>query len=152
MIINFIFKVVSNSMFPLMRINDLIVVKKTAFDLLKINDIISIIDNDKVIVHRIIAKSGLELITKGDNNKDIDNSSLSKERYFGRVKYILHNNIIKDINTGTKTVLLKANNKYYCIIDNTIITFYHDFTLCKSKYLENVSVSSVTYYKDQFTC
>jgi hypothetical protein len=118
-----------------MRINDLIVVKKIAFDLLKVNDIISIIDNDKIIVHRIIAKSGFELITKGDNNKYIDNVYLSKDRYFGRIKYILHNNIIKDIDTGNKIPLLKVNNKYYCTIDNTIITFYHDFTLCKSKSL-----------------
>lgn len=69
-------EVISESMVPVLKVGDHQICKITNFDKVKKGDIILYEYGDLVIVHRVFQKvdNGSEkyLITKGDNNDDID--------------------------------------------------------------------------------
>lgn len=84
------FVVISGSMDPTLKINDLIFSKKVEESELQKGDIISFSQDKQVITHRIndiIEKDGKrQYQTKGDHNNDIDEETIAYEEIVG--KYI----------------------------------------------------------------
>ncbi len=77
------FEVVSGSMEPTLRINDVIIVKVTNKDL-KEKDIIAFNGENAVITHRILFINGDVITVKGDNN-DVVDKPITKEQVIGKV-------------------------------------------------------------------
>ena len=81
------FVVVTGSMSGTIEVNDIIFVKLT--DEVEVNDVISYKDKDgEIITHRLIEKTGNELIAKGDVNNTQD-EPISKKQLIGKVDYII---------------------------------------------------------------
>lgn len=107
------FTIISSSMEPTFKIDDIIFVKKIDENQLQIGDIISFIQDKDIITHRIekIEKNegGLVFITKGDANSttDINKVKLSqiegkyifKISKVGKIFYILKNKVVFIIGT-----------------------------------------------------
>jgi len=89
--------VVSNSMYPTLKINDIIIVKNVPIDDIKIGDIIvfkSPLNPQTPIVHRVINViediGGTKIfITKGDNNPTPDPWTVSGDLILGKVVYVI---------------------------------------------------------------
>ncbi len=89
--------VVSNSMYPTLKINDIIVVKNVPIDDIQIGDIIvfkSPLNPQTPIVHRVINiiedVGGTKIfITKGDNNPTPDPWTVSEDLILGKVIYVV---------------------------------------------------------------
>lgn len=74
----------SNSMYPELRINDIIIIKK--LNNYNVNDIITYsIDNKVLITHRIVKINDNDFITKGDNNNSEDKEIIKLENIKGKV-------------------------------------------------------------------
>lgn len=73
----------SNSMFPNLEKNDVILIKKC--NDYKVNDIITYSYEDYLITHRIIEKNDEGFITKGDNNNSQDNDLVKLKDIKGKV-------------------------------------------------------------------
>lgn len=85
----------SNSMFPNLEKNDVILIKK--YNDYKVNDIITYSYENYLITHRIIEKNDEGFITKGDNNNSQDNDLVKLKDIKGKV--------ILKINRKGKTIL-----------------------------------------------
>ena len=85
----------SNSMFPNLEKNDVILIKK--YNDYKVNDIITYNYENYLITHRIIEKNDEGFITKGDNNNSQDNDLVKLKDIKGKV--------ILKINRKGKTIL-----------------------------------------------
>ncbi len=86
------FQTASGSMSGKIEINDIIIVKITKD--VKTNDIISYINEDNdIITHRLIKKSGNQLITKGDANGTED-EPITKKQVLGKVIHIISPRVI----------------------------------------------------------
>jgi len=89
--------VVSNSMYPTLKINDIIIVKNVPIDDIKIGDIIvfkSPLNPQTPIVHRVIniiedIGGSKIFITKGDNNPTPDPWTVSEDLILGKVVYVI---------------------------------------------------------------
>ena len=88
--------VISNSMYPTLKINDIIVVKNVPIDDIKVGDIIvfkSPLNPDIPIVHRVVdigVRNGVKFfITKGDNNPTRDPWTVTPEMVIGKVIYVI---------------------------------------------------------------
>jgi signal peptidase I len=88
-------KAVSESMMPLIAKGDeLVLVKNDIGDVQK-NDVIAFYssENKKIIVHRAISvltdKSGIRLITKGDNSEEKDLETIFSKDYLGKVNQVV---------------------------------------------------------------
>lgn len=69
------YRVISDSMAPDIRKNDLAIVKKyNKGDELEINDIIAFKKNDKLVLHEIVSIEGNSITTKGRNNEYNDDT------------------------------------------------------------------------------
>lgn len=77
-------KTFGNSMHPLLYDGDIVVLKKEKFESLRTNDIICFRQNNHLVTHRIIYKTELYVITKGDNNPTSD-GKIMPEKILGRV-------------------------------------------------------------------
>lgn len=64
--------VVSGSMEPELKVNQLVIIKKTSPEECSIGDIIVYRRTKDLIIHRVEHKYGNMLVTKGDANSDID--------------------------------------------------------------------------------
>lgn len=73
----------SNSMFPNLEKNDVILIKK--YNDYKVNDIITYNYENYLITHRIIEKNDEGFITKGDNNNSQDNDLVKLKDIKGKV-------------------------------------------------------------------
>ena len=74
----------SNSMYPELKINDIIIIKKS--NNYNVNDIITYSTDDKVLItHRIVKNIDNVFITKGDNNNSEDNEVIKLENIKGKV-------------------------------------------------------------------
>lgn len=74
----------SNSMYPELKVNDIIIIKKA--NNYNVNDIITYsTDNEVLITHRIVKNSDNVFITKGDNNNSEDNEVIKLENIKGKV-------------------------------------------------------------------
>ena len=89
--------VISNSMYPTLKINDIIVVKSVAIEDIREGDIIvfkSPINPKIPIVHRVVKiveePGGVRMfITKGDNNPSPDPWTVTPEFIIGKVVYVI---------------------------------------------------------------
>ncbi len=91
--------IVSKSMFPTIKINDAIVVKRDNDDKYNIGDIISFFSTEydskgMVVTHRIISKNKKNMKTsiyktKGDNNSIADKDTVVTEKIYGKVMFII---------------------------------------------------------------
>lgn len=79
-----IFRIVSGSMEPTLKINDLIMIKESKE--YKDGDIVTFYDEEAYTTHRIIEISGEEITTKGDNNNSKD-PNITKEKIIGKMIY-----------------------------------------------------------------
>lgn len=83
--------VVSNSMEPEIKVNTLIFVRRESIENIAVGDIICFKNTSgKNIVHRVVSINNNDnkevfIYTKGDNNKDTDNSVVTKANYIGKV-------------------------------------------------------------------
>lgn len=74
----------SNSMYPKLKINDIIIIKKS--NNYNVKDIITYsTDNEVLITHRIVKSCEDGFITKGDNNNSEDNELVKLENIKGKV-------------------------------------------------------------------
>ena len=83
-----VFQVVTGSMEPAIRINDIVIVKLT--DDVNQNDIITYKLENNFITHRVVKKTDEEIITKGDANNTEDNP-ITQDMIVGKVVYIISN-------------------------------------------------------------
>ncbi|HEW93865.1 signal peptidase I [Candidatus Geothermarchaeota archaeon] len=106
--------VVSRSMEPTIRVNDLIIITKASPDDIRVGDIIvfrSPLNPDMYIVHRVIqvirSNDRIYFKTKGDNNKYPDRWVVDQDNLIGRVLYIIPavGGVIRVFN---ENILLKA--------------------------------------------
>lgn len=84
-----VFNIVSKSMEPTIKVNDLIIIQKSNIEDLKIGDIITYKTEDGTIVtHRIIKKNKEDgqnvYTTKGDNNDVEDSEKVSFSQVYGK--------------------------------------------------------------------
>lgn len=119
-----LYSVVSESMSPRIKVNDIVVVKKGySNDEFREGNIITFKkDNGEIVTHRIekIVLSDLQnsYITKGDNNETVDEEVVRYEDIIGKVIYVMPN-------LGNMFALLK--NKYFfasCMIILILVTLY----------------------------
>ena len=82
-----IYRVGSGSMEPYLKINSLILIKKS--NDYKINDVITYQNDDEYVTHRIISINDEEVITKGDANNKEDNP-ITKDKIVGKLIYKFH--------------------------------------------------------------
>ena len=83
-----IFQVVTGSMEPVIKIDDIVIVKITKD--VKEDDIITYKADDNFITHRIIKINNDSIITKGDANNTED-TPISEDAIVGKVVYIITN-------------------------------------------------------------
>ena len=83
-----VFQVVTGSMDPVIKIDDIVIVKLTSD--VKEDDIITYKSDDNFITHRIIKKNDDEIITKGDANNTED-SPILQDDVVGKVVYVISN-------------------------------------------------------------
>ena len=90
-----IYKVASGSMEPYLKVNDIIIIKKS--NNYKVNDIITYKVDKEYITHRIVEIDNEKIITKGDFNNtedkpikksDVIGKLFYKFKYFGFICYL----------------------------------------------------------------
>ena len=90
-----IFKIASGSMEPYLKVNDIIIIKKS--NNYKVNDIITYKVDKEYITHRIVEIDDEKIITKGDFNNtedkpikksDVIGKLFYKFKYFGFICYL----------------------------------------------------------------
>lgn len=79
--------VISGSMEPEIRVNDMVVVHEE--DSYSVGDIITYENGDSVVTHRIIAENTEGYTTKGDHNNTEDMYPVPKDSVIGRVAYVV---------------------------------------------------------------
>lgn len=81
--------VITNSMFPLIERDDMVITKKIAYEDIKINDIIEYKLNNILVIHRVLeikqTYNGRVLITKGDSNRSQDAKYVTADQIKGLV-------------------------------------------------------------------
>ena len=96
------FEATGFSMWPFLRTEDKLVVKKVPLEELKIGDIILYIKDNQTICHRLVKKIGYKekylLYARGDNSKSIE--SVNENMLKGKVIGILRGNRMKNLTTG----------------------------------------------------
>lgn len=83
--------ILTESMEPVIKVNSIIMVEDVEFSELELNDIIRFNDPRGIsVVHRVVVIGDGWVITKGDNNKLVDNVKVTEDIFNGRVTEI-HN-------------------------------------------------------------
>ena len=82
--------VVSESMYPTLKVDDIIIYQKPELDTYKEGDIVvykktEANGSERLIVHRIVAVEGTQVITCGDNNNGIHDPAINREQICGVV-------------------------------------------------------------------
>lgn len=85
-----------DSMLPLLHNNDIVYFSKTAFNKLQVNDVVIVKNKESFFVHRIIYKSDLFIITKGDNNQKSD-GKIYKNKVVGKVYKVKRDGMLINI-------------------------------------------------------
>ncbi len=130
-----VFKVISDSMAPAIRKNDVIVVKINDQSIKK-NDIITYKSNQDFITHRVIEIQDTSYITKGDYNNTGD-KPIFKETVIGKVIKIIPNfGVWKDIIMTPKILI---------VFFITILLFsstFKDWTKAKYRNLKDFRITN----------
>ncbi len=81
--------ILSKSMYPNIKPGDMVIIRKCGFNEIYIEDIIQYNFNNYKIIHRIIKIDYInnEVITKGDNNNNIDKYPIKREQIIGKVEF-----------------------------------------------------------------
>jgi len=84
------YSILSNSMYPEIKVGNLVIIEKCSKDQINENDIIQFRVQNKVIVHRIVQidyneKGERIYITKGDNNEAVDETKIKDYNIIGKV-------------------------------------------------------------------
>jgi signal peptidase I len=113
------FAVVSESMLPTLKVNDLIVTSRS--DNYQVGDIVvftSPANKSKFITHRIASISDNSIQTKGDNNPSIDGWTINKGDIIGKTTIIINNlgSIVTLTQSTTGSIL-------FLIIPSVILVF-----------------------------
>lgn len=82
--------VVSESMYPTLKVDDIIIYQKQELDTYKEGDIVvykktEANGSERLIVHRIVAVEGTQVITCGDNNNGVHDPAINREQICGVV-------------------------------------------------------------------
>lgn len=87
----YMFNIVSESMEPTLKINDVVVVKKCKATQLQKGDIITFQQDGRIISHRILDitkdKKIIKFRTKGDNNEIPDSDLIPESQVYGKVLF-----------------------------------------------------------------
>lgn len=87
----YMFNIVSESMEPTLKINDVVVVKKCEITQLQKSDIITFQQDGRTISHRILditkEKNIIKFRTKGDNNEIPDSDLVPESQVYGKVLF-----------------------------------------------------------------
>ena len=75
----------SNSMYPAVKNKDICIMINYPFDKLEVGDVVSIQYPDCQVLHRLIRKTNLGWVTKGDNNHYEDDVILYRYNYRGKM-------------------------------------------------------------------
>lgn len=92
----------SNSMWPLIDVDDQIMLKKTSSSDIKINDIITFYSKKRKrnVVHRVIKKTYINkkilFKTKGDSNLEADKELANEKEFIGKVVSVKNKRIYLD--------------------------------------------------------
>ena len=89
--------VVSDSMYPYIKVNSIVITKRVNYNDIKVGDVISF-DVETIeysVCHRVIEITDDGLVTKGDNSAVIDVAKVREENLNG--KLVLKTNILADI-------------------------------------------------------
>lgn len=85
--------IVTNSMYPNIKVGDVVITKKMSIDKIKIGDIIHIQRKDYYVIHRVVEKNiyqgKVQIVTKGDNNKSQDYESVTEDQVIGKIVLIV---------------------------------------------------------------
>lgn len=88
-----IFKVISGSMRPEIKIGDFVVVKKTTD--YTIGDVITYVDEGKnLITHRVVDIAEDKIVTKGDYN-NVEDPDINKKQVFGKVIFTIESGLVR---------------------------------------------------------
>jgi len=80
--------VISNSMEPILSVNDLIVTKKQ--DSYSVGDIVVYRSNNELIIHRIVRIEQEKIVTKGDSN-DYEDKPINLNKVCGKLNFSIPN-------------------------------------------------------------
>jgi signal peptidase I, archaeal type len=96
--------ITSESMYPTLKINSLVIIRKTNYEDIKSDDIISfkIQGSNQTACHRVVKVTKEGIITKGDNNRRNDQELVTRENLVG--KAVTHTNITSTIISKLSTV------------------------------------------------
>jgi signal peptidase len=80
--------ILTESMKPIINPGDMVIIEKCDINQIKENDIIQYKVKDYTVVHRVIKINfdKTEIITKGDNNNNID-KPVSKDQIIGKIRF-----------------------------------------------------------------
>lgn len=84
---NFTVKAIGSSMEPLLFQNDILYCQKSAFNKILINDLVIVKKATNIIAHRVIYRDKKTLVTRGDNNMQID-GRFTQNQIIGKVYQI----------------------------------------------------------------
>lgn len=114
------FNIISGSMTPSIKINDVILVKKCDINDLKKDDVITFTKDKKTISHRIVKIIEIDndkmFITKGDNNEVIDEGFIEENQIIGKVIFTIPK-------MGKLVMYIQDKNGFIHIISLIVISF-----------------------------
>lgn len=105
--------IITESMEPNIRVNGIVVIKDEPYENVKIGDIVRYTNYQGIsVVHRVVDKQVDLLLTKGDNNSELDPYPVRPDEYNGKIVGIYNNYstvITKligkvDVTNGTKSL------------------------------------------------
>lgn len=92
--LSFRLKLYGGSMFPYIKNNTEVIIRKNEFNKINIGEIVIFETSKKNIAHRVLKNNNQYLITKGDNEFNND-GMVSEKQYIGSVVGIIKNQKIK---------------------------------------------------------
>lgn len=110
--------ILSGSMEPYLKVNDLVVVKECNIGDAQVGDVIAFTVGDSVVCHRVYSMNGDGTVTtKGDAVQDVDLEMTTKDNFIGKVVFKVPNGHF--IAVVTQSVFFKI-----FVVIMAIITFF----------------------------
>ena len=103
--------VVSNSMSPLLEVNDQVILSSVNFETLKKGDIITVTQREALTTHRVVWQDVQFVVTKGDRNLVLDEPT-PYNQIIGKVSQIRSNRLSGTLNLEASQNQLKLKSIY----------------------------------------
>lgn len=103
--------VVSNSMAPLLEVNDQVILSLVDFETLKKGDIITITQREALTTHRVVWQDDQYVVTKGDRNMVLDEPT-PYNRIIGKVSQIHSKKLSNTLDLEASQNQLKLKSIY----------------------------------------